>query len=135
MNPPFGLQKDFKHHLTVHFECPTVGHSKCTVKRCLKSFWRPKGGFERTPSNPPAYGPATASGPLASMLQRITIVQTSLVAAMRVCSWRSERNARVSGLRRCDERTRVNTCVNKSLFQALQISPVNSSESPPELLC
>ena len=31
---------------------------------------------------------------------------------------------RVSGLRRCDERTHVNTCINKSLFQALESSPV-----------
>ena len=23
-NPPFGLQNDFKHRLTVHFKCPTV---------------------------------------------------------------------------------------------------------------
>ena len=30
-----------------------IGHLKCTVKQCLKSFWRPKGGFKRTPSNPP----------------------------------------------------------------------------------
>ena len=87
-NPPFGLQKDFIHRLTVHFKCPIP--------------------FE--------------SGPLASMLLTITIVQTTLVAAMRVCSWRiiSAQNAHVSSLCRCDERTRV----NKSLFQALKSSPV-----------
>ena len=33
------------------------------------------------------------------------------------------RNARVSWLRRCDERTRVNTSVNKSLVQALESCP------------
>ena len=33
-----------------HFQ--TVGRLKYTVKRC-KIFWRSKGGFERTPSNPP----------------------------------------------------------------------------------
>ena len=60
------------------------------------------------------------SGPLASMLLRITIAQMNLVSAMRVCSWRSAWNSHVSGLRRCDERT----CINKSLFQRLQSSPV-----------
>ena len=58
------------------------------------------------------------------MLLRITIVQTNLVSGMRVCSWKSARNARTSCLRRCDERSRVNTCVNKSLFQRFQFPVV-----------
>ena len=44
-----------------------------------------------------------------------------------VCSWPADDDAecpQISGLRRCDERTRVNTCINKSLFQALKSSPV-----------
>ena len=48
--------------------------------------------------------------PLASMILRITAVKTSLVAAMRLGSRRtSAERACVSCLRRCDERTRVNT--------------------------
>ena len=68
--------------------------------------------------------PTVKSGSLSPMLLRIIIVQTNLVAAMRVCSWRSARNARVSGLRRCDERTHVTMCVNELLFQGLPSSPV-----------
>ena len=30
---------------------------KYTVKRCINFIFRPKGGFERTPSNPPCLGP------------------------------------------------------------------------------
>ena len=48
----------------------------------------------------------------------------NLVAAKWVFSWRSLWHVCVSGLCCCDERTRVNACVNKSLFQALQSSPV-----------
>ena len=52
------------------------------------------------------------------MLLRITTVLTNLVAAIRAC--RSVRNMRASGLRSCDEKT----CVNRSLFQALQSSSI-----------
>ena len=52
------------------------------------------------------------------MSLRITAVQTGLVAAT-VCEFvhgGPARNARVSGLRRCDERTRVIKCVNNFFF-------------------
>ena len=41
--------------LVDHFQ--TVGHLKCTDKCVYKIFWRSKGGFKQTPSNPHAYGP------------------------------------------------------------------------------
>ena len=75
------------------------------------------------------------SGPLASLPLRTTAIQASLVAAMHpVCSWRTSRwmwIMRISGLRSCDVRTHVNTCVDKSLPQVLESSPVvlNSLES------
>ena len=69
------------------------------------------------------------------MLLRFTAVKTSLVAAMRLGSWRtSAERACVSCLRRCDERTRVNTCVIKSLFQELESSPVIFLVMSPHLL-
>ena len=34
------------------------------------------------------------------------------------------RNTRVSGLRHCNERTNLNMCVNKSVLQVLESSPV-----------
>ena len=37
-----------------------VGHLNCISGRCIKSF-RPKVGFERTPSNPPVYRPGSGS--------------------------------------------------------------------------
>ena len=63
--------------------------------------------------------PPFESGPLVL----ITTVQMSLVAATRVCSWRPAWNAHISCLCRCDESTRVNTCVNKLLVQALESCP------------
>ena len=77
------------------------------------------------------------SGPLVSLLLslRITAVQTGLVAAT-VCEFvhgGPARNAHVSCLRRCDERTRVITCVNKSLVQALESCPF--SEVTPCTCC
>ena len=44
------------------------------------------------------------------------------------------RNARVSCSHRCDERTRVHKCVNKSLFQPLESSPVIQRCHPPAVL-
>ena len=38
-----------------------------------------------------------------------------------------QRGTRVSCLRRCDERMRVNTCVNKSLVQALESCPSSAT--------
>ena len=75
------------------------------------------------------------SGPLVSLLLRITAVQTGLVAAT-VCEFvhgGTAQNARVTCLRRCDERTRVITRVNKSLVQALDSCP--SSEVTPCTCC
>ena len=78
------------------------------------------------------------SGPLVSLLLRVTAVQTSLVAATE-CELIHGRPARyytgtrVSCLRRCDERTRIllNTCVNKSPVQTLESCP--SSDAPTVL--
>ena len=69
------------------------------------------------------------SGPLVvSQLLRITAVQASLVAAMRVCSWRIMQcwmcSRKLFTPLRWKLRRRVNMCVNKSLCQALKISPV-----------
>ena len=44
-----------------------------------------------------------------------------------------QRGTRVSCLHRCGERTRVNTCVNKSLVQALESCP-SSGVTPPAVL-
>ena len=88
-------------------------------------------GFERTPLL------TSKSDPLVSLVLslRITTVQTGLVEAT-VCefvhggpAW----NTRVSCLRRCDERTRVIACVNKSLVQALESCPF--SEVTPSTCC
>ena len=57
------------------------------------------------------------------------MVQTCLVAAMRV----EDQRGTSCQLRRCDERTRVNTCVNKSLVQALESCP-SSVVSLPAVL-
>ena len=46
---------------------------------------------------------------------------------------RPARNARITCLRRCDERTRIITCVNKSLVHALESCP--SSEVTPRTCC
>ena len=52
-----------------------------------------------------------------------------MVPVMRACSWSNHggpaRNARVSYLCRCDEKTRVNTCMRKYklLVQALESCP------------
>ena len=81
------------------------------------------------------------SGPLVSLLLRITAVQTSLVAAtvVRVCSCGGPaRNARVSCLRRCDERTRLRyyrpeVGINKSLLH-LRSRVVLRAMSPIYLL-
>ena len=76
------------------------------------------------------------SGPLVSLLLKITAVQTSLVAATvpRVCEivhGGPARNERVTCLPgRCDERTRVLTCVK---FHALKSYP--SSEVTPCTCC
>ena len=72
------------------------------------------------------------SGPLISLLLRVTAIQTSLVTAT-VCKWGPARNARLSCLRRCDERTHINTCVNKSLVQVPESCP-SSDVSPPAVL-
>ena len=95
------------------------------------------GGFEGVRSNPPFClqkilytppvhfkSPMFESGPLVSLLLRITTVQTSLVAAMRaVCSRITSAERMRKLLHRCDERTSVYTCINKSLFQALKSCP------------
>ena len=72
------------------------------------------------------------SGSLVSLLLRIATVQASLVAAMRgVCSRRtSAERARKRFIRPCDESTRV----NRSLFQALERSPVVLLVMSPHLL-
>ena len=78
---------------------------------------------------------AFESGPLVSLLLRITAVKTCLVAAT-VCEFvhgRPVRNARISCFCRCDERTHVNTCVNKSLVQVLESCP--SSDFIPCTCC
>ena len=69
------------------------------------------------------------SGPLVSLQLRIIAVQTSLVA-MQLCEFAragTARNARESCLRRGDERTCVNTCVNKSLVHALESCPSSAT--------
>ena len=43
------------------------------------------------------------------------------------------RNAGISDLRRYNERTPINTCINKSIFQALESHQVSCSESPPTM--
>ena len=63
-------------------------------------------------------------GPLVSLLLKITAIQTSVVAAMRVWSWRTSAECAQNCLRHCNVRTRVNTSINKSLFQAFESSPV-----------
>ena len=99
---------------------------------------RRHGGFEGVRSNPPfglspkdfIHRLATiyflsalsfASGPLASLPLRITAFQTSSVAGKLIIMHPAERT-HVSELRCCVEWTRintyVNTCANKSLFQA-----------------
>ena len=65
-----------------------------------------------------------------SLLLKITAVQMSLVAAMRVCIRRTSEEGGVNCLRRCVERTRVKTCVNRSLVQALEGCP-SSVVTPP----
>ena len=65
------------------------------------------------------------------LLLRITAVQTSLVVAT-VCEFvhgRQAWNVRLSCLHHCDERTRLNTCITKSLFLALESCP--SSDFTP----
>ena len=72
----------------------------------------------------------SGSGPLVSLLLKITAIQTSLV--FKLCEFVRGGplgNARGNGLCRCHEKTRVNTCVNKSLVQALESCP--SSVTPP----
>ena len=79
------------------------------------------------------------SGPLVSLLLRITAVQTSLHGCSYrtgVCEFAQGRpawNARITCLRYCDERTRVITCVIKSLVHALESCP--SSEVTPRTCC
>ena len=72
------------------------------------------------------------SGPLVFLPLRITTVQTSLVAAMHlVCSWRTSAELRISGLRRCDERTSVIRAEINRYFQALESSQVIHLSPPP----
>ena len=79
------------------------------------------------------------SGPLVSLLLRITAVQMSLHGcsySTGVCEFvhgRPARNMHITCLRRCDERTCVITCVNKSLVHALESCP--SSEVTPRTCC
>ena len=71
------------------------------------------------------------SGPLVSLLLRITAVQTSMVAAT-VCEFvhgGPARNTHVTCLRPCDERTRI----NKSLVQALESCPSSDVTLPAVL--
>ena len=42
---------------------------------------------------------------------------------------RGTTGTRVSCLRRCDERTRINTCVNKSLVQTLESCPSSDASA------
>ena len=72
------------------------------------------------------------SGSLVSLLLRIATVQTSLVAAMRgVCSRGGQaQNARVS----CLYAPAMKVRVNRSLFQALERSPVVLLVMSPHLL-
>ena len=42
---------------------------------------------------------------------------------------RGTTGTRVSCLRRCDERTRINTCVNKSLVQTLESCPLSDASA------
>ena len=75
------------------------------------------------------------SSPQVWLLLRITAVQTGLVAVT-ICEFvhgGPARNARVSCLRRWDERTHEITCVNKSLLQTLENCP--SSEVTPCTCC
>ena len=101
------------------------------LKSNINRYTRPVGkggGFEGVRSNPPfglqiiLYTPPNLhlsalpfqSGPLVSLVLRFTAVQTSPVAATWDFHEKPPRNARVIGLRRCDERTqRVNICLKK----------------------
>ena len=74
------------------------------------------------------------SGLLVSLLSRITAVQTSLVTAMRVCSWRTsaKRARKLFTLLRWKD-AREYTCVNKSLVLVLESCP-SSDVTPPAVL-
>ena len=105
----------------------------------LSAAWK-NGGVEGVRSNPPfglqiiLYAPPNRtflstllleSGPLVLPLLRITAVQTSLVELCEFVHGKLwAQNTSVIGLRHCDERTRVNICKNKSLFQVFESSPV-----------
>ena len=58
----------------------------------------------------------SAIGPLASMLLRITAVKPSLVAAMRVCSWRASAERARKLFYTTTMKGRAYKCVNKSLY-------------------
>ena len=101
-------------------------------------------GFEGVCSNspfclqntPPVHfkSPSFESGPLVSLLLRVTTVKVSLVAAMRaVCSRRTSAERVRKLLHHCDGGTSINTCVNKSLFQVLGSCPLVMS--PHLLFC
>ena len=69
------------------------------------------------------------SGQLASLPFRITTVQTSLVTAMHAPhlfmeDQRMNADHTCKQFTSCDEGTRVNTCLYKSLFQGFESSPV-----------
>ena len=94
------------------------------------------GGFEGVRSNP-SFGPQKTAivhfkcptGPLVSLLLRITTVQASLVAAVGLFLEDQHRTRCVYCLatplrRKLHVRPRINTCVNKLLCQALESSPV-----------
>ena len=124
---------------------------QCTSSSCNQA--RRQGEFEGVRAKPPfdlqkmLYTPLNCilsilpfeSGPLVSLLLRITAVQPSLNGcsySTGVCEFvhgRPARNARTTCLRRCAERTRVITCVNKSLVHALESCP--SSEVTPRTCC
>ena len=74
------------------------------------------------------------SGLLVSLPSRITAVQTSLVTAMRVCSWRTsaKRMRKLFTLLRWKD-AREYTCINESLVLALESCP-SSDVTPPAVL-
>ena len=80
------------------------------------------------------------SGLLVSLLLRITAVQTSLHGcsySTGVCEFvygRPARNARITCLRRCDERTCIITYVTKSLVHAFESCLLVGSPHAPAVL-
>ena len=79
------------------------------------------------------------NGQLASLPFRITTVQTSLVTAMHAPhlfmeDQRMNADHTCKQFTSCDERTRVNTCLNKSLFQGFESSPVGGV-TDGEIVC